>query len=92
MTIEGRRFLELAVHVKLASEAMSQAAQHLAALRPDSLSDDEADAWTRTMDELMAMNVELGLMERILRAATRAGGPGASRLRKARATRGVLAD
>jgi hypothetical protein len=80
MKIEGRRFMELAIHVKLASEAIVAAARNLAALRPPSTGA-EAGAWQRTMDELVTMNVELGFMERILRNA--AGGdvrlPAASR-------------
>jgi hypothetical protein len=73
MTIEGRRLLELAVHVKLASEAMIGAARHLTALRPTDATAVQAEAWTRTMNELIAMNVELGLMERTLRSVVRDG-------------------
>jgi hypothetical protein len=71
MRIEGRRFLELALHVKLASEAMMEAARHLATLRPQAIASTEVEAWTRTVDELIAMNAQIGLMERVLRAATR---------------------
>ena len=70
MKIEGRRFMELAVHVKLASEAVLEAARNLAELRPREPNSNEG-AWRRTMDELITMNVELGFMERILRAAAR---------------------
>jgi hypothetical protein len=73
MTIEGRRLLELALHVKLASEAMIGAARHLTSLRPTDATAAQAEAWTRTMNELIAMNVELGLMERTLRAVVRDG-------------------
>jgi hypothetical protein len=72
MEIEGRRLMELAVHVKLASEAVLEAARNLAKIRPPQL-DPEEGAWRRTMDELIAMNVELGFMERILRAVSRNG-------------------
>lgn len=71
MRIEGRRLLELAVHVKLASEAMIAAARNLATLRPDDPSAEAA--WTRTVDGLTLMNLELGSMERILRHAARRG-------------------
>ncbi len=70
MTIDRNKVLELAVHVKLASEAIVTAAQHLAELRSERTAEETA-AWTRTMDELIAMNVELGFMERILRGALR---------------------
>src|SRR5262249_35844030 len=66
MESKGRRFMELAVHVKLASEAVLEAARNVASLRP---ADGQAGtaAWRRAMDELIVMNVELALMERILR-------------------------
>ena len=66
MEIELRRVMELAVHVKLASEAVLGAARSLAELEPDASG---TAAWRRTMDELIAMNVELAFMERILRTA-----------------------
>jgi hypothetical protein len=72
MEIELRRFMELAVHVKLASEAVLTAARSLAELRPIDAGTD-AVAWRHTMDELITLNVELGFMERILRTATREG-------------------
>ena len=68
MEIEARRFMELAVHVKLASEAVLEAARSLAAIRPLD-AEAQAAAWQQTMDELVAMNVQLGFMERILRDA-----------------------
>jgi hypothetical protein len=75
MTIDERRFLELAVHVKLASESMIAAARHLTAMRPLETEEPETGAWRLTMDELIAMNVELGFMERILRKMARAAAP-----------------
>lgn len=64
MTIQPRRFFELAVHVKLASEAMIAAARHLSMPQP--------------RDDLIAMSLELGSIERILRvsARERASAPG----------------
>ena len=69
MEIEARRVMELAVHVKLASEAVLEAARNVAALRPDADHPD-AGAWRRAMDELVAMNIQVAFMERILRKAT----------------------
>jgi len=66
------RFLELVVHVKLASEAMIAAARNLAVLQPSDPTAAEALAWVRAVDGLSAMNLELGSIERILRSATRA--------------------
>ena len=75
MEIEARRVMELAIHVKLASEAVLEAARNVAVLRPDADHPDAA-AWRRAMDELVAMNIEIAFMERILRkAATRPGLP-----------------
>jgi hypothetical protein len=67
MDIEDRRFMELAIHVKLASEAVLSAARNLAAIRVDPAS--EATAWQLAMEGLVAMNAQLGFMERILRDA-----------------------
>jgi hypothetical protein len=72
MEIEARRFMELAVHVKLASEAVLEAARNVAKLGPGA-PDTDRDAWRRAMDELIAMNIELSFMERILRQSTMRG-------------------
>ena len=78
MEIEARRLLELAVHVKLASENVLEAARSLIELRPGDPGSGMG-AWHRAMDELTAMNIELAFMERILRKAT----PGGLVLRRA---------
>ena len=72
MEIEARRFLELAIHVKLASEAVVEAARNLATLKPDA-AEAATGPWRRAMDELIAMNVELSFMERILRTSVTRG-------------------
>ena len=69
MEIEERRLLELAVHVKLASENMLEAARSLTELRPCDATAGMA-TWRHAMDELIAMNVQLSFMERTLRKAT----------------------
>ena len=74
MEIEARRFMELAIHVKLASEAVLEAARNLATLEPDA-DDAGTGPWRRAMDELLAMNVELGFMERILRTTATVSRP-----------------
>jgi len=70
MEIDRQRFMELAVHVKLASEAVLEAARNMASLRPAD-EQPEMAAWRRAMDELIVMNVELALMERVLRKTAR---------------------
>ena len=72
MEIEARRLLELAVHVKLASENVLEAARSLVELCPGDPSS-ATGAWRHAMDELIAMNVQLSFMERTLRKATRGG-------------------
>jgi mevalonate pyrophosphate decarboxylase len=67
MEIPARRLMELAVHVKVASESVLEAARSLAEIEPGAAA---AAAWTRTADELLALNTALGFMERILRTAT----------------------
>ncbi len=68
MEIEPRRLMELAVHVKLLSERVLEAARNVAALEPADTP--STGVWRGAMDELIGMNVQLGLMERILRGAT----------------------
>src|SRR5690242_13197386 len=53
MEIEARRFMELAIHVKLASEAVLETARNLATLEPDA-AEAAAGPWRRAMDELIA--------------------------------------
>ena len=74
------RFLELAVHMKLASEAVVEAAEQLPALRPDDPRGAAADAWSRLMDGLIALNVQLGFMEQILRTVMRENAPAPARI------------
>ena len=74
------RFLELAVHIKLASEAVMEAAEQLRPLRPDGPGSAAAEAWSRLMDELIALNVQLGFMEEVLRTLMRESAPAPARL------------
>jgi len=74
------QFLELAVHLKLASEAVVEAAEQLPSLCPDDLDSAGGEAWSRIADGLVALNIQLGFMERLLRTALRESGPAPSRL------------
>ena len=69
------RLLELAVHMNMASEAVVEAAEQLTALRPEDPGSAAADAWSQVMDGLMALNVQLGCMERVLRTVMRESAP-----------------
>ena len=69
------RLLELAVHTNMASEAVVEAAEQLTVLRPEDPGSAAADAWSQVMDGLMALNVQLGCMERVLRSIMRESAP-----------------
>jgi hypothetical protein len=66
MIIDRETFTELAVHLKLASDAVLATAKHLAVLSDGNTAPDEN--WAGTLDGLMNMNSEITVMERILRA------------------------
>ena len=66
MIIDRETFTDLAVHLKLASDALLTTARHLAVLSNDNSGPEEH--WTGTLDSLMSMNSEITVMERILRA------------------------
>src|SRR5262249_27909433 len=66
MIIDRETFTELAVHLKLASDAVLTTARHLAVLSNGNNGPEEN--WAGTLDSLMAMNSEITVMERILRA------------------------
>ncbi|MCW5892939.1 MAG: hypothetical protein KIT14_20690 [bacterium] len=66
MIIDRETFTELAVHLKLASDAVLTTARHLAVLSNGNNGPEEH--WAGTLDSLMSMNTEITVMERILRA------------------------
>ena len=66
MIIDRETFTELAVHLKLASDAVLTTARHLAVLSNGNNGPEEN--WAGTLDSLMSMNTEITVMERILRA------------------------
>ena len=66
MIIDRETFTDLAIHLKLASDALLTTARHLAVLSNDNSGPEEH--WTGTLDSLMSVNSEITVMERILRA------------------------
>lgn len=66
MIIDRETFTDLAVHLKLASDALLNTAKHLAVLSNQDSGPEEH--WAGTLDSLMSMNTEITVMERILRA------------------------
>ena len=66
MIIDRETFTDLAVHLKLASDALLVTARHLAVLSNGNTGPEED--WAGTLNSLMSMNTEITVMERILRA------------------------
>lgn len=66
MIIDRETFTELAVHLNLASDAILKTARHLTVLSNGDPSNEEQ--WAGTLDSLTAMNTEITVMEKILRA------------------------
>jgi len=66
MIIDRETFTDLAVHLKMASDALLSTARHLAVLSNEDSGPEEH--WAGTLDSLMSMNTEITVMERILRA------------------------
>ena len=66
MIIDRETFTDLAVPLKLASDALLTTARHLAVLSNGNSGPEEH--WAGTLDSLMSMNTEITVMERILRA------------------------
>jgi hypothetical protein len=65
MIVDRETFTELAVHLKLASDAILKTARHLAVIS-NTAGDEEH--WAGTLDSLMSMNTEIAVMEKLLRA------------------------
>ncbi len=66
MIIDRETFTDLAVHLKMASDALLSTARHLAVL--SNADNGPEENWAGTLDSLMSMNTEITVMERILRA------------------------
>jgi hypothetical protein len=69
MIVDKETFTELAVHLKLASDAILKTAKHLAVISNETgHSPSQEEHWAGTLDALMAMNTEITVMEKLLRA------------------------
>jgi hypothetical protein len=66
MIIDRETFNEMALRLKRASEATLVAARHLAVLSNHDAGSEEH--WAGTLDSLMAMNSEVSVLEKIMRA------------------------
>ena len=68
MIIDRETFTELAVHLKLASDAILKTAHHLAAIGSGGSSTKEDAEWAGTIESMMSINNQITIMERLLRA------------------------
>ena len=68
MIIDRETFTELAVHLKLASDAILTTAHHLAALSSAGTPATEDAEWAGTIESMMSINNQITIMERLLRA------------------------
>ena len=79
MIIDDETFAQLAAHVGRASDALLRTARHVAALSNDDASEDD---WAGTLDKLMAIVMEMIVIDRLvegLLAANRAEPEGPAR-------------
>ena len=67
MIVDRETFTELAVHLKLASDAILKTARHLAVISNTDREGPE-EHWQGTLTGLTALNTEITYMEKILRA------------------------
>jgi hypothetical protein len=68
MIIDRETFTELAVHLKLASDAILKTAHHLAAISSAGGSSTDDAEWAGTIESMMSVNNQITIMERLLRA------------------------
>jgi hypothetical protein len=68
MIIDRETFTELAVHLKLASDAILKTAHHLAAISSTGGTPSEDAEWAGTIESMMSVNNQITIMERLLRA------------------------
>lgn len=68
MVMDMETFTEMAVHLKLASDAILKVARHLAVISEATNRPDLEEHWTETLDSLLSTNAEVTVMEKLLRA------------------------
>lgn len=70
MVVDSETFTDMAVHLKLVSDAILKTARHLAAISADDKTDrpDLAEHWAETLDGLMGINSEITVVEKLFRA------------------------
>jgi hypothetical protein len=81
MIIDSKTFTEMAVHLRIASDAILKTAQHLTAIGSTTSAVSEEAEWGGTIDGMLSLSTELRLLDRLLYAvlaANRDDGPGGS--------------
>ena len=68
MIIDSETFTELAVHLKLASDAILQSACYLHAFNSVKSQSEEDAVWKGAIESMMAVNKQITVMEKLLRA------------------------
>jgi hypothetical protein len=75
MIIDRETFTELAVHLKHASDAILNTAHNLAVVGSEESPSTQDAAWKGTLESMMALNDQVTVMERLLRAVLAANVP-----------------
>jgi len=68
MIIDSETFTDLAVHLKLASDAVLSTTQHLAAIGTVNDPSGEEAEWEGTIGSMMSVNHQITVIEQLLRA------------------------
>jgi len=68
MIIDSETFTELAVHLKLASDAILSTTHHLAAINSPNTPATEDAEWKGTIESMISVNHQITIMEQLLRA------------------------
>ena len=71
MVIDHETFAEIAVHLKLASDAILKTARYLAVISNES-SEGMEEQWAHTLEGMIELNNEIAVIEKLLRATMEA--------------------
>ena len=72
MIIDNKTFTELAVHLRIASDAILTTANHLSTISATDNPPAEDAEWGSTIDSMMSVSAELHVMDRLLYAVLNA--------------------
>ena len=72
MIIDSKTFTELAVHLRVASDAILKTANHMGAIGSNDPRGTEDPAWDGTIDSMLAISTQLRVMDRLLFAVLEA--------------------